>query len=100
MYPRYLFGSADCKRKPDYKYDMSIQGIQLIPNQFVGIKELYFPDIGFYFFRIVAKSDVSTHTEQFVMNIIDAPCYPPSVSTCLVIRLSMEGGGAVQVMGC
>ena len=56
------------------------EGITLVPHQFVDIHSFYFREIGYYFFRIVATSPVAKHTELLMMNILDAPCYPPIVS--------------------
>ena len=54
--------------------------ITLIPHQFVAIHSFYFKEIGYYYFRIVAQSPVASHREVIMMNILDAPCYPPAVS--------------------
>ena len=65
-------------------FDM-FKNVDLKPNEFVVVHNFYFSKIGYYFFRIVVESGlskppISTHTEEITMNILDAPCYPPTVS--------------------
>ena len=80
LYPRYIFGYSGCKSLPEYRFDM-FKDTTLIPQQFVGIgRSFYFTVIGQYYFRVIAKNAFALHTELLTMNLLDAICFPPTVS--------------------
>ena len=74
---------------PDYRFDM-FKEIQLLPGQFVVINEFYFKDVGYYMFRIVAKSPVDEASESILLNVLDAPCFPPKVMSHYVRNSSLK----------
>ena len=72
--------------KPEYRFDM-YKDIKLIPNKFVTISQFYFKEVGYYIFRIIAKSPVDERAESIMLNVLDAPCFPPTV---IFLFLSIE----------
>ena len=59
--------------------------IVLVPNRYVNIHAAYFKNIGYYYFRVTGTKLIGKevigkpHVEELLMNVLDAPCYPPKV---------------------
>jgi hypothetical protein len=94
-YPWFVFGHAECKIDKPYKFAMW-KDIDLSKlNQYIVIHDFYLKKVGYYLFRVEARRLKEENvermlTETLFMNVLDAPCDPPTITWDSAISETLE----------